>query len=43
MFTTRTVKKALKVQGFNSYEMQHFINLLKEIKNDRKNNKPSAK
>ena len=43
MYSTVQIKKAFKIMGFNEYEINHIINLLKEIKNDRKAIKQSAR
>ena len=41
MYTIYQIKKAFRVIGYTEYEISHIINLLKEIKNDRKRNKPN--
>jgi hypothetical protein len=41
MYTVSEIRKAFKLIGYTKYEINHIINLLKEIKNDRKRNKPN--
>ena len=42
MYDLKTIKSTLRIIGYSEYEMNHFINLLKETKNDRKKIKPSS-
>lgn len=37
MFTIREIKKALRIKGYTEYEVNHTINLIKEMKTENEN------